>query len=108
VEGYSSVSIVVYIAEGRESEREKQTEKQKERDPISTSERGSSIRVGGGEGGRRAGDGARERDGDRGREKENKYGGGGCYGYTAAITIRVPSYSKLLQSSPRSVSVCVS
>lgn len=44
-------------------------------------------------------DGARDRDGDRGREKEKKYGGGGCYGYTAAITIRISSYSKL-QSSP--------
>lgn len=48
-----------------------------------------------------------ELDGDGKREKEKKYGGGGCYGYTAAITIRVPSYSKL-QTSPRSVSVCVS
>lgn len=99
MEGYSSVSIVVISPEGQEREREKGRQT-----PISASEKGDLVRVGGGEGGRRA----RERDGDRGGEKENEYGGGGCYGYTAAITIRVPSYSILFQSSPRSVSVCVS
>lgn len=87
MEGYSSVSIVVCIAGGaREKERERERE--------------------GEFGPRRSGRGWAT-EGDRGREKEKKYGGGGCYGYTAAITIRVLSYSKL-QSSPRSVSACVS
>lgn len=84
-------------------------EGEREREPIS---RGGETRFarwrgGGWTASGRAGEGARERDGDGGSGKETKYGGGGCYGYTAAITIRVPSYSKL-RSSPRSVSACVS
>lgn len=63
----------LYRRRGREREIEK------ERDPISMSERGGfGSRCWRGKGGRRAGDGGRERDGDRGGEKEKKYGGGGC------------------------------